>query len=268
MNTGVITLSWLDLALTACLILLLAVIVQWQRLGITRQLLINATRTVVQLLLVGLVLKAVFDNAHLGWLTLISLVMVGMAGYEVIARQKQRFTGFWSYGIGVSSMFVSAFTVTLMTLLVIIEPEPWYQPQYSIPLLGMMLGNTLNGVSLALDRFTSGVMQQRRVIEARLILGHSGPQAVQDLMRESIRTGLIPIVNAMAAAGIVSLPGMMTGQILSGTPPLEAVKYQILIMFIISTGTGFSTLMAIRLSARRLFDSRQRLRIDRLRTLK
>lgn len=264
MNTSVIALSWLDLLAAGSLILLLAALVIRERLGITRQLLINAVRTVVQLLLVGLVLKAVFDNAHLGWVGLISLVMVAMAGYEVIARQKHRFTGYWSYGIGVSSMFVSSFVITLMTLLVIVEPAPWYQPQYSIPLLGMMLGNTLNGVSLGLDRFTSAVVGQRQVIEARLILGHSSREAVQGMMRDAVRTGLIPIVNAMGAAGIVSLPGMMTGQILSGTPPLEAVKYQILIMFIITAGTGFATVLAIRLSARRLFDPRERLRLERL----
>jgi len=84
------------------------------------------------------------------------------------------------------------------------------------------------------------------------------------MTRESVRVGMIPIINAMAAAGIVSLPGMMTGQILSGTPPLEAVKYQILIMFMITTGTGFATMAASWIGARRLFDERGRLRLDRL----
>jgi putative ABC transport system permease protein len=76
---------------------------------------------------------------------------------------------------------------------------------------------------------------------------------------------MIPIINAMSAAGIVSLPGMMTGQILAGTPPVEAVKYQILVMFLIAGGTGFGTMVAVSLAARRLFDERQRLRLDRLR---
>jgi putative ABC transport system permease protein len=80
-----------------------------------------------------------------------------------------------------------------------------------------------------------------------------------------VRSGLIPIINAMTAAGIVSLPGMMTGQILAGAPPVEAVKYQILIMFLIAVGTGLGTLGAVAISSRRLFDDRQRLRLDRLR---
>ena len=84
------------------------------------------------------------------------------------------------------------------------------------------------------------------------------------IRRESARVGMIPIINAMAAAGLVSLPGMMTGQILAGAPPIEAVKYQILIMFLIAAGTGFGTLIAVGAGARHLFDDRHRLRLDRL----
>jgi putative ABC transport system permease protein len=91
-----------------------------------------------------------------------------------------------------------------------------------------------------------------------------GSRAISDSRREAIRVGMIPIINAMSAAGIVSLPGMMTGQILAGTPPVEAVKYQILVMFLIAGGTGFGTVVAVSLAARRLFDERQRLRLDRL----
>jgi len=103
------------------------------------------------------------------------------------------------------------------------------------------------------------------VIEGRLLLGQTREEATSDLRRESVRTGLVPILNAMAAAGIVSLPGMMTGQILAGSPPVEAVEYQILVMFLIAAGTGFGVLASVWLTARRLFDERHRLRLDRLR---
>ncbi|MDH5368642.1 MAG: ABC transporter permease, partial [Gammaproteobacteria bacterium] len=137
-------------------------------------------------------------------------------------------------------------------------------PQYSIPLLGMMLGNTMTGVSLALDNLTTSAWRQREVIEARLILGQDWRTAIGDITRDSVRIGMIPMINAMAAAGIVSLPGMMTGQILSGTEPMEAVKYQILIMFLITAGTGFAAMLATWIGARHLFDDRQRLRLERL----
>lgn len=261
---SVIALSPFDLSLAALLVLLLAFLSWRMRLGIGSRLLISGTRTVVQLMLIGLVLETLFRNVHLGWITLLSLVMLGVAGREVMARQQRRFAGAWGYGVGTLSMFVSSFSVTVLALVVVIGTEPWYRPQYAIPLLGMLLGNTMSGIALGLDRLTSGAWQQRQVIEARLMLGHSAAEAVSDIRRDSVRTGLIHIINAMAAAGIVSLPGMMTGQILSGTPPIEAVKYQILIMFLIAAGTGFGTLTAVWLGARRLFDDRERLRLDRL----
>jgi len=128
----------------------------------------------------------------------------------------------------------------------------------------MMLGNTMTGIALGLERLTQAARDQRRQIEARLMLGHSASRAISDIRRNSIRMGMIPMINAMAAAGIVSLPGMMTGQILSGTPPIEAVKYQILIMFRITAGTGFGTVAAVMMAGGRLFDGRERLRLDRL----
>jgi len=260
----VIDLSWWQLALAALLVLALAATAAAARLGVTRTLLIAATRTVIQLSLIGLVLEALFAIGALHWIALMALAMLLIAGREVMARQQYRFTGAWSLGIGTASMFISAFSVTVLTLIVIIGPDPWYRPQYAIPLLGMLLGNTMNGISLGLDRLTEGVWRQRDVIENRLMLGQSWKQAIDEVRRSSVRAGLIPIVNAMAAAGLVSLPGMMTGQILAGSPPAIAVKYQILIMFTVTVGTGFGTLAAVTAGARRLFDDRERLRVDRL----
>jgi putative ABC transport system permease protein len=191
-------------------------------------------------------------------------VMLTVAGREVMVRQQRCFVGWWGFGVGTLSMFVSSFAVTVLALVVVIGTDPWYAPQYAVPLLGMILGNTMNGISLGLDRLTQDAAQRRLVIETRLALGHDWRRAISDSRREAIRVGLIPIINAMSAAGIVSLPGMMTGQILAGTPPVEAVKYQILVMFLIAGGTGFGTMVAVSFAARRLFDERQRLRLDRL----
>lgn len=260
-----IPLSLYDLALAAVLVLLLAALTLSMQLRLAQSLLVAAARTVLQLLLIGLVLKALFAATHPGWIGLVALVMLVVAGREVMARQQRRFTGAWGFGLGTLSMFISAFSITLLALLAIVGAEPWYAPQYSVPLLGMMFGNTMNGIALGIDRLTQISWQQRSVIEARLMLGQDSMTAIADIRRESIRTGLIPIVNAMAVAGVVSLPGMMTGQILAGVPPVDAVYYQIVIMFMIAAGTGFGTIAAVALGARRLFDRRERLRLDRLR---
>lgn len=261
----VIDLSPWQLALAALLVLALAGSTWRARLAVERPLLIAALRTVLQLSLIGVVLEALFAAAALPWIALMAAVMLLMAGREVSARQQHQMTGGWGFGIGTGSMFVSAFSVTILTLVAIVRPTPWYEPQYAIPLLGMMLGNTMTGVALGLDRLTDGVWRQRALIENRLMLGAPWQEAVGEIRRDAMRAGLIPIINAMAAAGIVSLPGMMTGQILAGAAPAIAVKYQILIMFTITVGTGFGTLAAVLLASRRLFDERERLRLDRLR---
>jgi len=261
-----ILLSTWDLVLAAALVVALALLSGRLQAELRNQVLVAAVRTVVQLLLIGLVLKWLFETTHPGLVGLLALVMLGVAGREVMARQGRRLTGWWSFGVGTFSMFLSSFAVTLFALIVIVGNKPWYDPQYAIPLLGMLLGNTMTGVSIAMDRLGQSAWQRRQQIEGRLMLGEPASSAISELKREAARGGLIPIINAMAAAGVVSLPGMMTGQILAGTPPVEAVKYQIMIMFLISVGTGLGTLASVNLMARRLFDERQRLRLDRLRS--
>jgi putative ABC transport system permease protein len=264
----IIPLTPFDLSLAALLMAALALLSLSMKLRLERQILVAAARTTVQLLLVGLVLKAIFSHVHLGWIALMAAVMLLAAGREVMDRQKRRFIGWRGFGIGTLSMCISSFTITVLALTVVIEIDPWYEPQYAIPLLGMLLGNTMNGIAIGLDRLTGMARDLRGAIEGRLILGQTAREAIGDIRRESIRGGLIPIINSMSAAGLVSLPGMMTGQILGGNPPMEAVKYQILIMFLIAGGTGFGTMTAVWLGSRRLFDERERLRLDRLKVVR
>lgn len=262
---SLIELSPWDLTLAAGLVLLLALMSWRLRLGVERRVLIAAARSAVQLVLLGLVLKVLFELESLPWIGALTLFMLTVAGWEVMARQKRRYRGPWGMGIGTLSMFLSSFSVTLIALLVVIRVDPWYQPQYLIPLLGMLLGNTMNGIAIALDNLTRHAWEGRGRIEARLLLGADWNTAIAEIRRDALRSGLIPIVNAMATAGIVSLPGMMTGQILAGSPPMEAAKYQLLIMFLVSAGTGIGSVAAVWMGSRRLFDERHRLRLDRLR---
>ena len=158
---SLIALSPWDLALAAVLVAILAAFAARMRLGISRQLILNSIRMTVQLLLVGLVLKVIFGQTRLPWIALMAFVMLAVAGREVMARQKHRFRGWWGYGMGTVSMFISSFTVAILAMTVIVAPEPWFRPQYAIPLLGMLLGNTMNGIALSLDRLTQSTWQQR-----------------------------------------------------------------------------------------------------------
>lgn len=259
---GVEPLSYFDLALAASLLVLLGLLSWRLQLGLNRPLGIAAVRTTVQLLLIGHVLRLLFAHVHPGYMALIALVMLTVAGREAGVRQHRPLKGLYRWLIGTGAMFVSSFTVTFLALVVIIGKQPWYTPQYAIPLLGMLLGNTMSGVALSMDRMTETLWQQRRVVEQRLLLGQTAAEAAGSIRRQAIRAGMMPIINSMATAGLVSLPGMMTGQILGGSSPLDAVHYQIMIMFLICAGTGFGTIAAIRGLERRLFDARHRLRLD------
>lgn len=257
-------LNYWDIALAATLLGINAALSVVYKLGVAKRLAISATRMVVQLSLVGLVLHALFETTS-AWLTLlVALIMIGFAGRESMARQDRRFSGLWGYGLGTGSMLAAAGVVTLFALATQFHADPWYDPRYAIPVLGMILGNTMTGVSLALDRLMSEASDRRTAIEARLSLGHSFNDAIQVPRRNAMRAGLIPTVNGMAAAGLVSLPGMMTGQILAGVEPVEAVKYQLLIMFLIAGGTALGVFASVMIGVTRLTDHRQRLRLDRL----
>jgi len=259
-----IKLTAFDLSLAAVLVVLLGMLSAYMKLGVAKQLYIAALRTTIQLSLIGLVLKSLFESTQPFFILLICFVMISVAGWEILSRQKRKLKGWWGFGVSAGSLFISSFLITVLSLFIVIQADPWYSPQYAVPLLGMLLGNTMTGIALGMDRLTQTAWQQRPVIEQRLMLGESADKAISDIRSEAMRAGMIPIINSMAAAGLVSLPGMMTGQIMAGAEPVEAVKYQILIMFMIAAGTGFGVISVLWLISKRLFDDRERLCFRRL----
>lgn len=261
---NLVTLSPWDLTWAALAVLALAALSLREGLGVERPLLIAAARMAVQLIVIGYVLKALFTTVNPLLIGGLALVMVGMAGYEVRGRLKKRLTGPRGRWLATGPLFLSCFAVTLFALTAVVGAEPWYHPRYAIPLLGMMLGNGMSGVALVLNHLLATVPTRRDEIEQRLMLGETRDQAMHEIRKEAMHTGTIPLINAMTAAGIISLPGVMTGQILAGAPPVEAVRFQLLIMFLIAAASGFAQVMALKLAVTRLFDERGRLRLDRL----
>ena len=259
-----INLNNTDLAIAALLVILNAVLSFTLRLQLERQMVIALLRMGVQLTLVGLVLKTLFALISPLWTGLTALVMILFAGREILARQERRLQGWWAYGLGTGCMLLAAGLVTLFALTTQIRPDPWYDPRYVIPLLGMILGNTMTGISLGLDTLAGQLTHERSAVEAQLMLGATRWEAALPVARGALRRALMPIINSMAATGLVALPGMMTGQILAGAEPILAVKYQMLIMFLIAGGTGMGSVAAVLGGVYRLTDSRHRLRLDRL----
>jgi putative ABC transport system permease protein len=259
-----ISISYLDLSFLASLVFLLGLVLLLNGFQQTRQLWIASVRMIAQLLLMGVWLSWVFYAEHWFWVALVSLIMLGFAGYEISKRQTYVFAKQGSYKMGLLSLSMTALVVTVMVLTMVIQPEPWYKPQYAIPLLGMVLGNSMTAVGLGLDTLTKQAVQLKPQIEAQLALGKTAKQSIAFIKEQALHTALIPVLNMLVAAGIVSLPGMMTGQILAGADPMEAVKYQIMVMLLIVLSTASGVMIALHFGSKRLFDDRQRLVLEHL----
>jgi putative ABC transport system permease protein len=253
-----------DLAVSSTLLILDGVLSVALGLALHRQLAIAGVRMVIQLLIVGLVLRAAFSAASPGLTLALVVIMVAIAAREVAVRPEQRLISLGNYEIAIVAVGLTTAITAMLALTTAIRPHPWYDPRYALPLAGIITGNVLNAASLALDSLLGGVVRERAAIEAQLALGSTIRQAMARLVRQSIRRALLPMINTMSAAGVVTLPGIMTGQILAGFDPMEAVKYQILLMFLLAGGSGLGAAIAVFLGARRLTDARQRLRLDRL----
>ncbi len=260
-----IVLQPIDLSIAAALVIVDLVLSIILRLHLHRQIAIAATRMVVQLVMIGYVLKFVFAlNSSLATVVIVML-MVLVAAREVAARPDRSLIRGQNYLIGLVSVAGAATLASVFALITAIRPDPWFDPHYAIPLVGIILGSVLNAGSIALDGVLSGVEAAQPSIEARLMLGHSYWAAMAALVRSAIRRGMLPIINQMSAAGIITLPGIMTGQMLAGLDPIEAVKYQILLMFLLSGASGLVAVAVAYAAAWRLTDDRQRLRLDHLR---
>lgn len=251
-----------QLAMATTLILLNGGLSLWLRVGLTRQLLVASARTVVQLLLLGWILVPIFAFEQPWMVVGIGIVMIALATREAVRRSARSYKGI--YGAAFLALFLGCGASALLGSAIIVGVEPWWDPRYLIPLLGMVLGNALTGLSLGIDRCLSVLDEQRARVEAMLSMGATWWEAARPVAGESIRVAMIPILNAMSAVGLVTIPGMMTGQLLGGTPPDQAARYQIVIMFMIAAAVALGSVIAVLVSLRALFDSDHRLRHERI----
>jgi putative ABC transport system permease protein len=223
------------------------------RLGLAmeRTLLWATLRTVVQLVAAGYVVHALFALDAPVPVFAVLVVMLGVAGWTGTARQPLSRRAL--YPVAVASLLLGAGFTVFMVVNVIVGARPWYDPQYMIPLGGMILGNSMNGVALGLERLERELREGRKRVEVVLALGGSPAQATRNAEAQSVRAALTPTLNSMMVVGLVQLPGIMTGQILAGGDPLVAVRYQMLVMFMLLSGVSLSTAIAVRRAGRRYF---------------
>lgn len=244
---GTIDVSWFDLALAAPLIVVAVALSRWQRLGLARGFIIGALRALVQLMAVGYVLVYLFQSSR-WWLVLLALgVMLAAAtsastrrGKKVPAKDRRALLGI----SGTAMLLASGVTLAYVTQ-VMLRVHPWYAPRYLVPLFGMIVGNAMTAAALAAERLASEMELRRGEVEAYLALGASPARAAAEPVRRALTAALIPSVNGLMVVGLVQLPGMMTGQILAGQSPLLAVRYQIVVAFMLAGATAMTAAMVV-----------------------
>jgi putative ABC transport system permease protein len=224
-----------------------------------RQIIIASTRMTIQLIIMGYILMFVFNNPS-WWLTSIMIVvMISFAIYNSIKRVKYNMSYELKKIIAFAMTFGALLTATFF-IIIILGVQPWFNPQYFIPISGMIIGNSMTGIALGANKLCSSIEEKRIEIENSLMLGASPAAATKEIVNNSFDTAILPTMNNMLTMGIVSLPGMMTGQILSGTFPITAIKYQIGIMLAILGSTAVSTVIFVSLGYRTFFTKDHRLK--------
>lgn len=222
-------------------------------LRLSRDIGTSILRMSIQLALVGIYLKMLFDLNH-PWLNgLWILMMLIVADLSILRRAglKARYFALATFtAIASSIMFSTAYLVIL-----VIQPTHYYDARYIVPLAGMILGNCLQGNVIALERFYSALRKNENEYATFLMLGATRWEAVRPYFRDAIRAAINPTIAGMATMGLVSLPGMMTGQILGGSEPWLAVKYQIAIMICIFTSTTIASIINLKLSLNIAFNA-------------
>lgn len=256
----IIDVSWTDLGLAFGLILVAVGISRWRRLSLERGFAVGAVRAVVQLVAVGYVLVYIF-SADEWWLVLLALVVMLVSATQAATqraaggkkRRRNDRKALWMIG-GTSMLLGSGLTLAFVTQ-VVLRVDPWYEPQYLIPLFGMIVGNAMNAAALAAERLASELDSHRGQVEAYLALGASPSRASAIPERRAMTAALIPTINGLMTVGLVSLPGMMTGQILAGVSPLLAIRYQIVVMFMLAGATAVTTAAVVLWYRRTFFTS-------------
>ena len=257
MTPEIIEISLLQLAFGLTFILIAGVASMYHALHLERDLLVGTIRTFAQLFLLGFILKFIFDLQNALVVLAIFGFMIFFAAWEVRNRVKEKQVAFfWPVFI---SMLISYILVSYLVTAVMVNVKPWWKPQYFIPLAGMVIGNSMNAMAIALERLLGELRKRRLEVEARLCLGADYKEASQDMFRNAMRAGMIPSINSMMGVGIVFIPGMMTGQILAGADPLQAIRYQIIVMVMLVGSTAMGTLLVVYLVRKLCFGPGERL---------
>ncbi|HAQ39955.1 MAG TPA: iron export ABC transporter permease subunit FetB [Clostridiales bacterium] len=253
---GIVKLNILQFSLIYILLIVVLALMKKSKISQTHLLITASIRMTVQLILAGLILTYIFENAHPVLVIIYIIAMIAFSIRRVLSKNKDINRDF---KIAVALSLTFSGTVVLVYFISIVVGESVFNPQYTIPIAGMIIGNSMTGVSLALKTFNESLKSQRQKIDALLNLGATPKKILLPYVNSAIETALLPTLNSMLGMGIVSLPGMMTGQILSGTLPTTAIMYQIAIMIAICTSVCLTVFCSLNFGYKTLYNKRNQI---------
>jgi putative ABC transport system permease protein len=252
MNAGT-TMSVSSLLVSSSLVLISLIFSYSQKLKLEKEIVIGVVRAVIQLIVVGYLLNYIFGLKSPLFTTFLLLFMLLNAAYNAAKRGKEI-----KNGVGISFIAIALGTLITLTILVV-SGTIKYESYQVIPISGMIISNAMVALGLCYRHMTLDFKNKREEVETKLSLGADLLPASRDIIKDSIKTGMLPTIDSAKTLGIVSLPGMMTGLILAGTSPIEAIKYQIMVTFMLLATTSISSLIACYLSYTSFFNQRKQL---------
>lgn len=249
----IIDLSLGRLLLAYVFVLLVLFILRKKKNSVQREIIFSSLRMTIQLVITGQVLVYLFKDPRPIYTILFLILMEVFAIHNTFKRVKHPLSKDLKKVISLS-MILGTTSCLLYFLLVVVQISPWYDPQYFIPIAGMLIGNSMTGISLGINQLMEGMSTQKNYIEGALMLGASPKMASKKLVDTAFDSAILPIINSTVGMGIVFLPGMMTGQILSGVSPALAIRYQIAVMLGILGSVALTSILCLHLGYQTFFN--------------
>jgi len=258
--SGTIDIQIMQLVFAYIFVLVLLFIVKQKEIGHKGEILLASVRMTIQLIAVGFILEYVFSNQSPIYSILILLIMETFAIYNIFGRVEGRISKKLKLIIA-GSMFLGTSISILFFIIAVVGLDPWFRADYFIPLSGMLIGNSMTGISLGVNYLINGIRDNKNLVENYLMLGAEPETAVKEISNRAFYNAVLPTINSMMGMGIVFLPGMMTGQIIAGASPIIAIKYQIAIMMGILGSVTLTVFFMVNKGAKTFFNSRKQLNL-------
>jgi putative ABC transport system permease protein len=249
-----IHLSLGEVAASLALVAVAALVSIWQRADLERDIAVATVRSFVQLTAIGYAIKFIFEQNNLAFVIALLTVMVVFGAFTAQRRARRVPHAFWPLLLALA--IAGSTTLLLVIALGVFKP----QARYLVPVGGMVIGNAMTAAAVALNRLGDDVVDGAAQIEATLALGATASQAMRPLLRRSLRSGMIPLIDSTKTTGLIFFPGTMVGMLLAGASPINAVRLQLILLYVLLGSVALAALTAVHVAYRNFFTEAHQLR--------